>query len=134
MSDAVFHLPSNRLLDAHAAAAADGTRTHGYRFTWPSSAFDGRLRSAHIVEIPFVWDNLHKGGVEFLLGGPGPQPLADAMHESWGRFARGDDPGHGGTGAWPNHDAARRPTMGFDLDCGATDDPAAEDRLAWEAT
>ena len=91
------------------------------------------LRAAHAVEIPFVWDNLAKGGVAMLVGDDPPKQLAAAMHEAWWRFAAGEDPGHDGTGPWPRHDAATRPTMVFDATSGVVDDPGAEDRLAWMA-
>lgn len=133
MSDAVFRMPSLRLLDAHAGAAGAGVRTHGYRFDWASPAFGGMLRAAHAVEIPFVWDNLAKGGVTMLVGDDPPKQLAAAMHEAWWRFAAGEDPGHDGTGPWPRHDAATHPTMVFDATSGVVDDPDAEDRLAWMA-
>src|SRR5207253_2162814 len=77
--------------------------------------FGGILRSAHALEIPFVFDNLDRGRAEVLTGtGPERQGIADAMHRSWIAFARDGNPQHAGLPEWPRYDIDRRATMRFD--------------------
>jgi para-nitrobenzyl esterase len=98
ITDVVFHEPTVRLLERH--AARETTRTYAYRFTWRSGALGGRLGAAHAVDLPFVFDALQTPGVagadDALLGvDGGPQELATRMHASWVRFVADGDPG------WP---------------------------------
>jgi para-nitrobenzyl esterase len=127
-TDAAFRIPAIRLAEAQLP--------HGpvwmYLFTWESPVFGGILRSTHALEIPFVFDNLDKGGVEMFTGtGPERAALAAAMHRAWGAFARTGDPGHEGIPAWPRYERARRATMRFDAPSEVLDDPLAADREAW---
>jgi para-nitrobenzyl esterase len=129
-TDAVFRLPAIRLAEAQLQ--------HGpawmYLFTWETPVFGGVLRSTHALEIPFVFDNLDRGGAELLLGsGPDRQPIADAMHRAWIAFAHTGDPSHAGLPDWPRYDLSRRSTMRFDTTCELLQDPAAEDRADFEA-
>ncbi|MDZ7732772.1 MAG: hypothetical protein U5R31_06305 [Acidimicrobiia bacterium] len=66
MTDRIFRIPAIRLAEAQAPHRPDGTWM--YEFAWSSPAFDGRLRSCHALEIPFVFDNLHQPGVDLLCG------------------------------------------------------------------
>jgi len=128
-TDGVFRIPAIRLLEAQHAHAA----VWSYLFTFESPAFGGILRSTHALEIPFVFDNLSRGGAEMLTGnGPERQGIADAMHRAWIAFARNGDPSHPGLPEWPPYDLARRATMRFDARCEVLDDPARDDRLAFE--
>jgi para-nitrobenzyl esterase len=129
-TDGLFRIPAIRMLEAQ--------RAHGpawsYLFTWESPAFGGVLRSTHALEIPFVFDNLGRGGSEFFTGtGEERQGIADTMHRAWIAFARTGDPNHAGLPTWPEYDVDRRATMRFDEVCDVLDDPAAEDRAAYEA-
>ena len=121
-TDWVFRIPAVRAAEARAAT---GGETWLYLFSWASPAFDGRLGAAHILEIPFAFDNLHQPGVDAFTGGQAPQPLADRMHETWIGFVRGDDPG------WPTYTPDRRAVMRFDTDCEVLDDPGRLEREAW---
>jgi para-nitrobenzyl esterase len=87
------------------------------------------LRSAHALEIPFVFDTLHQPGAEQFTGdGPERTGIADAMHRAWIAFARTGDPG------WPEYEPGRRATKRFDVETEILDDPGAEQRRAWEQT
>ena len=97
-------------------------------------SFGGILRSTHALEIPFVFDNLDRGGAEVLTGaGPERQGIADAMHRSWIAFARDGNPQHAGLPEWPRYEIDRRATMRFDTGSELLEDPAGEDRAAFEA-
>lgn len=124
-TDHMFRIPALRLLEAR--AAHDDTPSWLYWFCWESRAFEGRLGATHALEIPFVFDNLDKPGVDVFLGpGEPPQQVAQAMHEAWIAFVRDLDPG------WQRYDLERRPTMKFDSTSELVMDPDGEEREAWE--
>ena len=81
-----------------------------YRCDFRSTAGGGLLGAAHATEIPFVFDTLDTPDATALLGEDPPQALADAMHATWVRFIRDQDPG------WPPYDATSRATFVFDPD------------------
>ena len=127
-TDGVFRIPASRLLEAQLAHAP----AWSYLFTFSSPVFGGILRSTHALEIPFVFDNLDRGGAEMLTGsGPERQGIADAMHRAWIAFARDGDPNHAGLPEWPQYDVDRRATMRFDAECKLLDDPGGVDREAY---
>jgi para-nitrobenzyl esterase len=129
-TDGVFRIPAIQLLEAQRAHAPVWL----YLFTFESPAFGGILRSTHALEIPFVFDNLDRGGADLLTGtGTERQGIADAMHRAWIAFAREGDPHHAGLPQWPQYDLDRRATMRFDTAFELLDDPAREDREVFEA-
>jgi para-nitrobenzyl esterase len=96
MNELVFHGPTRRLAQAHAAAAGRG-RTYAYDFAWRSPACGGRLGACHGLELPFVFDTLATAtGPDGLLGpartDDPPQALADRMRDAWVAFARRRQP------------------------------------------
>jgi para-nitrobenzyl esterase len=102
----VFRLPSLRLADAHAGAAAPGVGTFVYLFTWESPAFGGYLGSCHALEIPFVFGTVHNPAVQgFCGGGDQAFALSDDMRRAWTGFARSGLPD-----GWEQWDPDRRPT------------------------
>ncbi|HEX5613697.1 MAG TPA: carboxylesterase/lipase family protein [Acidimicrobiia bacterium] len=128
-TDAVFRIPAIRLAEAQSAHAP----TWMYLFSWPSTAFGGALRSTHALEIPFVWDNLHKRGSEMFTGpGEERQAIADAMHRAWLAFASTGTPDHPGIPTWPTYEPTRRATMGFDETIEVLDDPSGDTRALWD--
>ncbi|MDQ1434298.1 MAG: para-nitrobenzyl esterase [Actinomycetota bacterium] len=128
-TDGVFRIPAIRLLEAQSPHAP----VWSYLFTFETPAFGGILRSTHALEIPFVFDNLDRGGAEMLTGtGPERQSIADAMHRAWIAFARTGDPRHDGIPEWPSYEPERRATIRFDTTCELLDDPAGDDRKAFD--
>ncbi len=99
VTDLLLRVPKNRLADVR------GANTWMYEFAWRSPVAE--LGAAHALELPFVFDTLVSEEAEALAGPDRPQPLADAMHAAWVRFATTGDPG------WPAWDS-RRPVMTFD--------------------
>jgi para-nitrobenzyl esterase len=121
-TDRVFRIPAIRL----AEAAVDRRPTYMYLFTWETPVFDGKLKSCHALELPFMWDAIDKPGLSMLTGeGPERQALADAMHAAWIAFARTGDPG------WPAYDLDRRATRRFDTTVETLDDPEGGRRELW---
>jgi len=129
-TDHVFRIPALRLAEARlsygsSADSSSVSRTWMYLFAWESR--HAHLKSTHSLEIPFVFDNLDKGGVDVFLG-PGelPQAVASEMHQVWIDFIQSGDPG------WPPYDLKNRINMRFDEKSGQVADPDAGKREAWE--
>ena len=119
LTDFGFRVPAVRLLEAHRTAAAPGVGGWQYLFTWPTPAFGGVMGSCHALEIPFVFDNVHKKGAELFLGGPaGPElhALAEAVQDAWIAFARTGDPNHAGLPDWPAYEPTDHPVMRLDVE------------------
>ena len=100
-----------------------------YYFTWRSPVRDGKLRSFHTIEIPFVFDNVDN--CQSMTGkGADRHALADRMAKAWVAFARTGDPNHAGLPRWGKFDTTTRATMVFDKECKVVNDPhAAEQKL-----
>lgn len=131
LTDWIFRVPAIRLAEAQAHHQPD--HTYAYLFSWASRAFGGKLGSCHALDVPFMWNNLDKGGVEIFLGdGPTPTHLAEAMHDAWWRFARDGRPGHDALPTWPAYDDATRATMGFGEKVEVLHDPAGAERAVWD--
>ncbi|MBK5288655.1 MAG: carboxylesterase family protein, partial [Acidimicrobiia bacterium] len=116
-----FRTPALRL-----AEAAPDRPTHMYLFSWESPILDGKLKSCHALELPFVWDAIDKPGLSMLTGdSPDRQGIADAMHAAWIAFARTGDPG------WTTYDTGDRWTQNFDTEPELVSDPMREQRILW---
>jgi para-nitrobenzyl esterase len=90
------------------------------------------MGATHALEIPFVFDNLHRAGVEGLLGDEAPPELARAMQQAWLAFVHHDDPTHDGLPEpWPAFDEDTRATMHFGVPNHLEHDPARERRQVW---
>ncbi|MCC5950554.1 MAG: carboxylesterase/lipase family protein [Acidimicrobiia bacterium] len=130
LTDRIFRIPAIRLVEAQAAHRSDGCFM--YQFDWATPAFEGRLGSCHALEIPFVFDNLDRGGVDSFCGPDAPQSLADAMADAWVAFARTGNPNHQGIPAWPAYDTHDRAVLHFDDPCHLEHDPSPAQRAAWD--
>lgn len=138
------HTPADRLITALTAsnfgvrtimlaerkAARGKAPVFMYDFAWETPAFNGRLKSCHSIDVPFVFDTLHVIGD--IHEKPGAQALADKVSKAFATFARSGNPNHKGLPEWPAYDAARRATMTFDDECKVVDDPDGEVRSVWE--
>lgn len=103
-----------------------------YFFQWRSPVNNGKLRSMHTMELPFVFD--HVDDISFMTGtGADRYPLAEKMAEAWASFARSGNPSHDGLPRWPAFTAADRATMVFDTNSRVVNDPYREERLALQA-
>lgn len=110
-----------------------GTPTWLFEFRYRGTAFDGALRSAHGLEIPFVFDTLDCPGSTALLGEPtdSSRSLARRIRDAWIAFARHGDPSHPGLPPWPRYHESQRSTMIFDESCAVVEDPVRDRRLLW---
>jgi para-nitrobenzyl esterase len=126
-TDHMFRIPAIRVLEARERASGGAAGQWLYWFCWESRAFSGRLGATHALEIPFVFNNLDRAGVDVFLGpGERPEALALAMHHAWIRFVKDLDPG------WMAYESGRRATMRYDEVCELVLDPDAAERQAWE--
>ena len=122
---------ANILLEAQRKAAQAGAAVYQYYFTWRSPVREGKLRTFHTLEIPFVFDNVD--AAKSMTGsGKDRYALATRMSNAWVAFARTGDPNHAGLPHWVPFDNTRRATMIFNDECKIVDDPhGSEQRLLW---
>ncbi|HEX6345253.1 carboxylesterase/lipase family protein [Umezawaea sp.] len=120
ITDWYYRIPALRLAEAHRG------RAHVYEFAWRSPAYGGALGACHVLEIPFVFDNLDDPALTAITDGRAPQGLADAVHGAWVSFAANGDPG------WPAYRPDHRVAMRFDTVSATTVDDRADERLLWE--
>ncbi len=120
LTDAFFRLPALAVVQARGPA-----RSWVYEMAWGTEHLG--LGAAHAMDIPFVFDTLAAEGSSWLTGANPPQPLADAMHSAWVRFATTGDPG------WSPY-GQQRPVLAFDADSSAqTPAPREGERAVWGA-
>ncbi|MBZ5578145.1 MAG: carboxylesterase family protein [Acidobacteriia bacterium] len=100
-----------------------------YYFTWQSPVRDGKLKSFHTLEIPFVMENVDEA--KSMTGtGQDRYALQDKMSGAWAAFARTGNPNHKGLPNWPRFDLADRGTMVFNNQCEVVKDPHGAERRA----
>jgi para-nitrobenzyl esterase len=119
-SDATFR--AGVALEAERKAAPGNAPVYQYYFTWRSPVRNGKLRTFHTLEIPFVFDNVDRA--KSMTGdGPDRYALASKVSGAWVAFARTGNPNHPGLPNWPAFDTTRRATMILNDECKAVDDP-----------
>ena len=116
-------------LQAERKSALDRAPAYVYRFDKTTPVRQGKLRSPHMLDVPYVLDNLDKAR-EFTGAEAGDAALAAALSRSWVAFARTGDPNGAGLPHWPAFDGDRRPVMALDDVSRVEFDPHREERLA----
>ena len=129
MTDYVFRIPSDRLLDAHSALEGTG-RTYGYLFNQQSPALDGRLRAPHAIDIPFVFGTCDEMR-EFVGGDPQTDQLSRFVMDAWLHFARNGNPSTNALPGWPEYRADQRYTMVFGPDVKTIREDREVERSVW---
>ncbi|HEY6457002.1 MAG TPA: carboxylesterase family protein [Steroidobacteraceae bacterium] len=127
-SDATFRAAV--LLEAERKAEQTQSPVYQYYFTWRSPVREGKLRTFHTLEIPFVFDNVD--ACKSMTGsGEDRYPLAQKMSSAWVAFARTGNPNHPTLpDVWVPYDNTRRATMIFNDTCQLLNDPyGSEQRL-----
>ena len=121
---------ANSILLAERKAALGKAPVFLYRFDWESPVLDGKLRSSHGMEMPFVFDNTAEGGIGITGGGAQAAQLAAEMRATWASFAETGDPNAwGGLPQWRPYDKQRF-TMVFNEDTVWARDPDRAEREA----
>jgi para-nitrobenzyl esterase len=115
--------------EAERKAVARKAPVYKYYFQWYSPVREGKLRSYHTLDIPFVFENVD---IAVSMNGSGPEryALADRMSGAWAAFARTGNPNHKGIPKWAPFTLDRRTTMIWNNESRVADDPFRDERLA----
>lgn len=98
-----------------------------YWFAWKTPVLDGRPRAFHCADLPFSFDNVARC-VSMTGGSDAAYRLAARMSAAWIQFARTGNPNQAGLPYWPEFLPTSGPTMIFDNECRAVDDPDIRER------
>ena len=124
LTDEAFRSGATRLAEQR---ARNGHPTWMHWFTWETPQFGGVLKSCHALDIPFVFHNLDRNGVEAFTGNaPERERIADFFSGAAANFARRADPG------WERYDTTRRATMRIDVEPELLLDPEPDLRRLWD--
>ena len=93
-----------------------GAPVYMYIFDWQSPVFDGKYKSVHCMEIPFVFDNVASAN-HMTGGGKEAHELADKVSQAWINFSKTGNPNHSGLPQWPAYNSTNTATMHFDTIC-----------------
>jgi len=115
---------------AERKAAGSPAPVFMYLFTWETDYLGDLFKACHVLEIPFVFDNVDD--LAITGGRPDKYELVEAVSEAWAAFARSGDPNHPGIPKWEPYSADNRATMLFDVPCQVENDPYREELDAWE--
>ena len=129
-SDATFR--AGVLTEAERKADQGTASVYMYYFTWKSPVRDGKLRTFHTLEIPFVFDNVDLA-TAMTGSGQDRYALEDKISSAWAGFARTGNPSHEGLPKWPPFNTKQRATMILDNKCEVANDPNGEERQALRA-
>lgn len=128
-TDRMFRIPSLRLAEARFTAAAP---TWHYLFDWPC-AWDRRLKSCHVMEVPFVFGITERPTGQFFTGGgETAQALSRQVRSAWAAFARGEVPAATAWPEWPPYGEKGRASMMIAAHSFLQNDPEQSRRLCWE--
>jgi len=118
--------------EAERKAALGKAPVYKYYFQWYSPVREGKLRSMHTMDIPFVFENVEIAKTE-IGEGPDLHPLAEKMSGAWVAFARTGSPNHKGLPNWAAFTPNQRATMIFNKECRVVNDPYGEEKAAIRA-
>jgi len=91
-----------------------------YLLRWPAPFMEGRYGSVHGTDVPLIFHNPDRWPL--TAGSKEAGPLADRMADAFLTFARTGNPGTPEL-SWPPYDPQNKPTMLFDGESGARNDP-----------
>ena len=123
-SDYFYRIPARRIAEHAADAALDA---YLYEFEWESGRCERRLRAAHGLEIPFVFQKLMTGPGQEITGPGAPVDLATWMNEAWVSFVKSGNPG------WPKFEKRNRWIRRFGGGASVTHDVTGPEVSVWQS-
>ncbi|GAA2330088.1 carboxylesterase/lipase family protein [Streptomyces violaceusniger] len=123
-TDWFYAVPALRYAEARTAGGAGPTWV--YRFDHLEPTDNHGLGACHATEVPFVFRTEDHDSVRALIGDHPSPTAATTAHEAWVSFAREGTPG------WEPYDTTRRPTALIAEKLCVVDDPAPDERHAWD--
>ena len=129
MTDYVFRIPADRLLDAHSGQDGEGS-TYAYLFNQQSPAMDGALRACHGIDLPYVFGTTDEMR-EFVGDDPQTDQLAGFVMDAWLNFARSGNPSTKALPGWPQYRADQHYTMVLGPDVKTIREDREEERSIW---
>lgn len=128
-TDRMFRIPTIRLAEARFDHSAP---TWQYLFDWPC-AFNRRLKSCHVMEVPFVFGITDKPAGQFFTGGGEEAArLSRQVRQAWSGFAKGQTPGADGWPEWPPYQPEHRSVLHVGAASGVLHDPQSGRRRLWD--
>ena len=128
-TDRMFRMPTIRLAEARFSHIAP---TWQYLFDWPC-AFNRRLKSCHVMEVPFVFGVTDKPAGQFFTGGgEEAEQLSRQVRQAWSSFANGKAPMAEGWPEWPVYKPNHRAVLHMAAASNVQIDPQSERRLLWD--
>lgn len=122
LGDERYGIPTTRLAEAQARHAPVWRSRYDGPFAGvpATTHLGGLLRGGHGADGPMIWRSVP-------LTEAADRALSAELHDTWGRFARGDTPG------WAPYDTVERQTMIFDSGRSRVEpDPRPIERRAWD--
>ena len=116
----------NEVEAAERKASRAGAPVYLYEFTWKTPVLGGILKTPHTLCIPFAFGNIEIAK-EFVGEGPAQEALQAKVMGAWISFAQSGNPNHAGLANWPAFNIEDRPTMIFDDECRAENNPKPDD-------
>src|SRR5215831_362041 len=120
----------NAITQAERKAALGKAPVYMYLWAFESPAFGGKFGAVHGTDVSASFNNYQDG-----IGGSGSaqqRALWANFANAWLAFAKTGDPNNPSIPKWSAYDATARPTMIFDHETRAENDPRAEIRKFWE--
>jgi len=106
--------------------AKSGAPAYAYQLDWATPKDNGKFGAPHASDIQLVFDNIAKPGATAI--GPGAQPMADQMSETFIALARTGNPNNKQIPRWEKYTLPRRQTMVFNVPSHLVDDPRGAER------
>ena len=119
-TDYLFKRNTFRIADLKAGQGR--AAVFGYVFSRESNAVNGRIRSPHSAEIPFIFGTTDTA-VAHCGTGPDIGPMTDVMMATWASFARTGHPGNPLVPSWPPYELEGRATMILNVESRLAGDP-----------
>jgi len=115
---------------AERKAAGSTAPVFMYLLTWETDYLGDMFRACHVLEIPFVFDNVDD--IALTGGRPDKYELLESVCNAWIAFARNGNPNHPGIPEWQLYTAQNRATMMLDVPCRVEVNPYCKELDAWE--